>query len=75
MRFQISSPSRGMQTAIDIPADSEPAVIMVERADRPDLVCVGIVLHPDGTIAVGHWPDGECWTALVRTQGVPDGAS
>jgi hypothetical protein len=46
--------------------------VTVVRVDSPDLLYVGADLHNDGTIVVGHWPDGEDWDRVVRTAGVPD---
>ncbi|MER5615975.1 hypothetical protein [Streptomyces sp. NPDC002215] len=74
MRFLITDDSRRILTAIDVAdvPDGSAATIGIERADRPDLLYVGADLHADGTITVGHWPDGEDWDRLVHTAGVPD---
>ncbi|MGW3929826.1 hypothetical protein ACWECC_17230 [Streptomyces microflavus] len=74
MRYLITDDSRRILTAIDVPdtPDGESATIGIERADQPDLLYVGADLHADGTVVVGHWPDGEDWERLVRTAGVPD---
>ncbi|MET7487094.1 hypothetical protein [Streptomyces sp. NPDC005538] len=75
MQFLITDDSRRILAAIDVPdtPDEETATIGIERADRPDLLYVGADLYADGTVSVGHWPDGEEWDSLVRTAGVPDG--
>lgn len=77
MRFLITDDSRRILTAIEVPEtpEGETATIGIERADRPDLLYVGADLHSDGTVIVGHWPDGEEWERVVhvvRTAGVPD---
>ncbi|MFH0245963.1 hypothetical protein ACGRHY_26910 [Streptomyces sp. HK10] len=74
MRFLITDDSRRILTALDVPdtPEGESTTIGIERADRPDLLYVGADLHNDGTVVVGHWPDGEDWDRLVRTAGVPD---
>lgn len=74
MRFLITDDHRRTLAAIDLPEtpDGEAATIVIERADRPDLLYVGADLYPDGTLSVGHWPQGEEWQNLVRTAGVPD---
>ncbi|MEU7031636.1 hypothetical protein AB0A60_33680 [Streptomyces sp. NPDC046275] len=74
MRFLITDDSRRILTAVDVPdsPDGESATIGIERADRPDLLYVGADLHNDGTVVVGHWPDGEYWDRVVSTAGVPD---
>lgn len=74
MRFLITDASRRILTAIDVPdsTEGESATIGVERADRPDLLYVGADLHNDGTVVVGHWPDGEHWDRVVSTAGVPN---
>jgi hypothetical protein len=74
MRFLITDDSRRTLAAIDVPdtPDGEAATIGIERADRPDLLYVGADLYADGTVSVGHWPDGEEWESLARTAGVPD---
>lgn len=75
MRFLITDDSRRILTTIDVTdtPDGETATVGIERADRPDLLYVGADLHSDGTVSVGHWPDGEEWERLLRTVGVPDG--
>ncbi|MER5372742.1 hypothetical protein [Streptomyces sp. NPDC002553] len=74
MRFLITDDSRRILTAIDVPdaPEGESTTIGIERADRPDLLYVGADLYNDGTVVIGHWPDGEHWDRLVRTAGVPD---
>ncbi|MFI5864763.1 hypothetical protein [Streptomyces sp. NPDC051546] len=74
MRYLISDDSRRILTAIEVPdaPEGESTTIGIERADRPDLLYVGADLHNDGTIVVGHWPDGEEWERVVSTAGVPD---
>ncbi|MGW3391915.1 hypothetical protein [Streptomyces cinereoruber] len=73
MRFLITDDSRRILTAIDVPdAEGESTTIGIERADRPDLLYVGADLHNDGTVVVGHWPNGEDWDRVVHTAGVPD---
>jgi hypothetical protein len=74
MQFLITDDSRRILAAIDVPdtPDEETATIRIERADRPDLLYVGADLHADGTVSVGHWPDGEEWDSLLRTAGVSD---
>ncbi|MFJ5952625.1 hypothetical protein [Streptomyces noursei] len=74
MRFRITDDSRRILTAIDVPdaPAGESTTIGIERADRPDLLYVGADLHNDGTVVVGHWPDGEGWDRVVCTAGVPD---
>ncbi|MCX4681646.1 hypothetical protein OG413_41330 [Streptomyces sp. NBC_01433] len=74
MQFLITDDSRRILTAIDVPdiPDGDASTIGIERADRPDLLYVGADLYADGTITVGHWPDGEDWDRLVHTAGVPD---
>lgn len=74
MRFLITDDSRRILTAIDVPdvPEGESATIGIERADRPDLLYAGADLHNDGTVVVGHWPDGEDWVRVVHTVGVPD---
>ncbi len=32
---------------------------------------VGIDLLPDGSVALGHWPDRETWAEAVRIPGPP----
>lgn len=76
MRYLIRDASRRTLAVIDVPAkaDMEPTSIAVERDDRPDLLYVGVDLYADGSIVVGHWPDGEHWDRVVhvRTEGVSD---
>lgn len=74
MRYLITDGSRRPLTAIDVPETHSADVINIglERADRPDLLYVGFALGADGTVSVGHWPDGETWESLVLTPGVPD---
>ncbi|MFI9772203.1 hypothetical protein ACIHJG_35875 [Streptomyces sp. NPDC052415] len=74
MQYLITDDSRQILTAIDVPdnPDGESTTICIERADRPDLLYVGVDLHNDGTAVVGHWPDGEDWDRVVSTAGVPD---
>ncbi|MFE9252841.1 hypothetical protein [Streptomyces sp. NPDC007088] len=74
MQFLITDDHRRILAAIDVPEtpDGEAANIGIERADRPDLLYVGADLYGDGTVSVGHWPQGEEWESLVRTDGVPD---
>lgn len=74
MRFLITDDSRRILNTIDVPdsPDGETATIGIERADRPDLLYVGADLHSDGSVSVGHWPNGEEWDSLMRTAGVPD---
>ncbi|MEU6290398.1 hypothetical protein K388_05828 [Streptomyces sp. KhCrAH-43] len=74
MRFLITDDSRQILTAIDVPdaPEGDSATIGIERADRPDLLYVGADLYNDGAVVVGHWPDGEHWDRLVRSEGVLD---
>ncbi|MFI1701450.1 hypothetical protein ACH419_36595 [Streptomyces bobili] len=73
MRFLITDDSRRILTSIEVPdaPDGKAVTIGIEHADRPDLLYVGADLHADGTVSVGHWPDGEDWVSLARTVGVP----
>ncbi|MFF7953679.1 hypothetical protein [Streptomyces griseorubiginosus] len=74
MRFLITDDCRRILSAIEVPdaPEGECTTIGIERADRPDLLYLGADLHNDGTVVVGHWPDGEHWDRLVRTAGVHD---
>lgn len=74
MRFLITDDYRRTLAAIDVPEtpDGDATTIGIERADRPDLLYVGADLYADGTVSIGHWPQGEEWESLVRTVGVPD---
>ncbi|WP_246097558.1 hypothetical protein [Streptomyces botrytidirepellens] len=77
MRFLITDDSRHTLAAIDVPETpdeeiSQASTIVVKRDDRPDLLYVGIDLYANGTISIGHWPNGELWENLVRTAGVSD---
>ncbi|WP_331732098.1 hypothetical protein OG613_47435 (plasmid) [Streptomyces sp. NBC_00015] len=74
MRFLITDDSRRILTSIEVPdaPDGEAVTIGIEHADRPDLLYVGADLYADGTVSVGHWPDGEDWVNILRTGGVPD---
>lgn len=74
MRYLITGDSRQILAVIDVPdrPDGESRTIALERADRPDLMLAGADLYADGTVVVGHWPDGEDWERVLHTAGVPD---
>ncbi|MFH8257861.1 hypothetical protein [Streptomyces roseolus] len=73
MRFLITDDSRRILTAVDVPdAEGESTTIGIERADRPDLLYVGADLYNDGTVVIGHWPNGEEWDRVWQAAGVPD---
>ncbi|MFD6470796.1 hypothetical protein [Streptomyces goshikiensis] len=70
MQYLITDSSRSL-FAVDVP-DDDIRSIVIERADRPGLLLAGIDLHPDGTVTVGHWPDGTDWVEVLDTRGVPN---
>ncbi|WP_440581054.1 hypothetical protein [Streptomyces sp. PT19] len=73
MQYLITDGSRQILTAIEAAnPEGGGTIIYIERADRPELLYVGVDLHSDGTVVVGHWPDGEHWDRVVSTAGAPD---
>ncbi|MFF1678784.1 hypothetical protein ACFVYG_22425 [Streptomyces sp. NPDC058256] len=74
MQFLITDGCRRILAAINVPdaAEGEATTIGIERADRPDLLYVGADLYADGSVSVGHWPQGKEWERLANTVGVPD---
>ncbi|MFF0754465.1 hypothetical protein [Streptomyces sp. NPDC004267] len=71
MRFLITDDSHRTLVAVDVP---DTITVVVERADRPDLMYAGLDFHANGSLTVGHWPDGEEWQVLHHTEGVPSGS-
>ncbi|MFE4309143.1 hypothetical protein ACFRR6_24200 [Streptomyces sp. NPDC056891] len=69
MQYLITDSSRPL-FAVDVPVDDIRSIV-VERADQPGLLYAGLDLHPNGTVTVGHWPNGEDWVEVLDTTGVP----
>ncbi|MFK0047771.1 hypothetical protein ACIQU4_27520 [Streptomyces sp. NPDC090741] len=69
IRYLITDDRRRTLATIDVTTD-EPLTVAIERADEPELLYLSADLHPDGSVHVGHWPDGETWNVLLRTHGV-----
>ncbi|MGW0562859.1 hypothetical protein ACWDZ4_20125 [Streptomyces sp. NPDC003016] len=72
MRYLITNDSRRTLATLDVPAGSgeSPLNIAIERADEPDLMYASADLYANGTVHVGHWPEGEEWEPVLRTTGV-----
>ncbi|MFB7836183.1 hypothetical protein [Streptomyces sp. NPDC056056] len=68
MQYLITDSSRALIT-VDVPEDDIRSIV-VERNDQPALLLAGIDLHPDGTVTVGHWPNGTDWAEVLDTRGV-----
>ncbi|MEV6676241.1 hypothetical protein AB0N09_05140 [Streptomyces erythrochromogenes] len=71
MLYLLTDDARRALVSLPVPAEGM-ATIAVERADQPGLLLAGIDLHADGTVNVGHWPDGEDWERVLTTHGVPN---
>lgn len=44
---------------------------IVEVPDPLGLRVIGMTTQPDGTITIGHWPDGSTWTPLATLHHKP----
>jgi len=70
MRYLITTDTREILAEIYVPADHIKSVV-IERADRPELLIAAADLHADGSVTVGNWPTGENWEVCLRTSGIP----
>ncbi|MFJ5635246.1 hypothetical protein ACIQF5_21745 [Streptomyces goshikiensis] len=71
MLYLITDDARRALVSLPVPADNM-VTIAVERADQPGLLLAAFDLHADGTVRVGHWPNGEDWEHVLTTSGVPN---
>jgi len=69
MKYKITSDCGDTLAQFDVPEGGS-FTFAVEREDRPDLTLVGVDLHGNGSVAVGHWPKGEDWEQVLTTSGV-----
>ncbi|MFJ4342639.1 hypothetical protein [Streptomyces sp. NPDC088915] len=75
MRYLITDDANNTLATLDVPKTEGTTTVVIERADDPDLTLCGIDLHGDGTVVVGHWPEGEDWHRVFTTTGVPNAYS
>ncbi|OII61196.1 hypothetical protein BJP40_06620 [Streptomyces sp. CC53] len=68
MKFLIKTDANQTLAVIEVPED-DIATLAVERYDDPGMQLVGVDLYSDGSVVVGHWPDGDDWEAVLRTIG------
>lgn len=67
MRFTLSEGTCTV-AALDVPDEpGESRTLAVERPGPFSCPIIGIELHPDGSVSVGHWPDGEQWVAVLHS--------
>jgi hypothetical protein len=52
------------RNAAEIDAVDEPQGFTVQSSESEWRDVIGVQCNPDGTVTVGHWPDGETWVAL-----------
>ncbi|MFE8941000.1 hypothetical protein ACFYNX_26385 [Streptomyces sp. NPDC007872] len=71
MLYLITDDYNRVLTTVAAP-DDDAVSIAVERADKPDLCLFSADLYSDGSVHVGHWPDGEDWERVLTTHGVPN---
>ncbi|MEU9420977.1 hypothetical protein [Streptomyces sp. NPDC048272] len=71
MLYLLTDDYRRALVSLPVPADGT-ATIAVERADEPGLLLAAFDLHADGTVTIGHWPNGDDWERVLTTRGVPD---
>ncbi|MFE2852675.1 hypothetical protein ACFXJO_16285 [Streptomyces lavendulae] len=71
MLYLLTDDSRRALVSLPVP-DDDMVTVAVERADQPGLLLAALDLHADGTVNVGHWPNGEDWERVLTTRGVPD---
>ncbi|WP_331726103.1 hypothetical protein [Streptomyces sp. NBC_00470] len=70
MHFTLTDGHRRTLARVDVPPGQDRFVV-IKRADDPSLLFPSAILHADGTVQIGHWPDGDIWHDVLRTTGVP----
>ncbi|MEU2391833.1 hypothetical protein [Streptomyces sp. NPDC007369] len=71
MRFLITNDHGTVLARVEAPTE-EAVSVAIELEGEPDLTFMSADLYGDGSVHVGHWPDGVEWEALLRTTGVPN---
>ncbi|MEV8535667.1 hypothetical protein [Streptomyces sp. NPDC051211] len=71
MRFLITDDCGTVLATVEAPPEGAVSVA-IEREDEPDLLFASADLYGDGSVHVGHWPDGVQWEVLLRSTGTPN---
>ncbi|MFJ4880036.1 hypothetical protein ACIP93_33180 [Streptomyces sp. NPDC088745] len=71
MRFLITDDHGTVLAAVEAPPEGA-ASVAIGREDEPNLLFVAADLYGDGSVHVGHWPDGVQWETLLRATGTPN---
>ncbi|MFD0271069.1 hypothetical protein ACFVGY_31555 [Streptomyces sp. NPDC127106] len=71
MRFLITDDHGTVLATLEAPPEGAVSVA-IEREDDPDLLFAAADLYGDGSVHVGHWPDGVEWEVLLRATGTPN---
>ncbi|MFD3539667.1 hypothetical protein ACFWUQ_09215 [Streptomyces sp. NPDC058662] len=71
MRFLITDDHGTVLATLEAPPEGAVSVA-IEREDEPDLLFASADLYGDGSVHVGHWPNGVEWEVLLRATGTPN---
>lgn len=53
-------------------ADGDAVNLTVDRDDAPLL---GVIIEPDGSMVIGHWPDGTVWERVANVPALSSAAA
>jgi hypothetical protein len=63
------------RNAAEIDAVDEPQGFTVQSSAADYADVIGVQCNPDGSVTVGHWPDGEEWVVLGTATGAAGGVT